>query len=760
MGDSFATLLRAFRDERSLTQEELADKAGITVKAVGALERGERRRPYPHTVRALADALNLDAGHRARLIGAVPDRTRTVAGPSSAPQVDAAAPTVLPSATVDLVGRSTALESLTELLTEATTRVVTLTGPGGVGKSALALAAARAASHAFPGGVTLVELAGITEPEVVIPVIAAALGVPEAGHRGTVVGLSPFLAGRRMLLLLDNLEQVLAAAPSLADLSAHCPGLVILGTSRAPLRIRAERTLRVEPLDQGACVRLFRERADAAGGRLTRSADEDEAVAEICRRLDGLPLAVELAAAATALLRPAELLARLDSVLIDGPRDLPERQRSMAATLDWSYDLLGERERALLARLAVLPGTFSLAGAEAVAGQDVLRELRVLLDHSLVSRGADVQGTERFRLLRPVRQYAALRLAPADRAVATGRLADCVLALARDLEADLRGAALVAGLDLAEADLPAIRAGLMHLIEAGRLDDAAEAIWRLWPFLALRGVGQEGLALVALLRRGPMTDVVKAQLLVAAAGMSYVLGEIPALRADADAALALAQRLDRPGLLAEAAVLAGSGALFAGDLDEASARLAVVRTRAADDDETWAVLHCRIAHAQVALLAGSLHESEQLLLGCEHSARGLGNPFTLATVLNLRATLTQLRDEHSETARLLAESAEISMTARISWTFAYTLPALASVAVRSGDHELGATLFGAAASWSADHAVDAGFPASEALAHHDLALAREALGEVRFRPAWDAGRDTTAPEVVELARELSRRARG
>ena len=760
MGDSFATLLRAFRDERSLTQDELADKAGITVKAVGALERGERRRPYPHTVRALADALALDEGQRARLVGAVPGRTRSVVGPSSAPQPDAAASKALPSSTVDLVGRSTVLESLTELLAEAATRVVTLTGPGGVGKSTLALAAARAASHAFPGGVTLVELAGITEPQVVVPAIAAALGVPEAGHRGTVAGLAPFLAGRRMLLLLDNLEQVLASAPSIAELSAHCPGLVILGTSRAPLRIRAERTLRVEPLDHGACVQLFRERAEAAGGRLTRTADEDEAVAEICRRLDGLPLAVELAAAATALLRPAELLARLDSVLVDGPRDLPERQRSMAATLDWSYDLLGEPERALLARLAVLPGTFSLAGAEAVAGQDVLRDLRVLLDHSLVSRGADVQGTERFRLLTPVRQYAALRLAEADRAVATARLADSVLALGRDLETDLRGPALVAGLDLAEADLPTLRVGLLHVIDAGRLDDAAEAIWRLWPFLALRGVGQEGLALVDLLRGRPMTDEAKARLLVAAAGMSYVGGEIPALRADADAALALAQRLDRPGLLAEAAALAGSGALFAGDLGEASARLAVVRTRVADSDETWAVLHCRIADAQVALLAGALHVSEQLLLACEHRARRLGNPFTLATVLNLRATLTQLRDEHGETARLLAESAEISMTARISWTFAYTLPALASVAVRSGDHELGATLFGAAASWSADHSVDTGFPASQALAHRDLARAREALGEVRFRPAWDAGRDTTGPEVVELARELSRRARG
>lgn len=759
MGDTFAQLLRTFRGQRSLTQEELAERAGITVKAVGALERGERRRPYPHTVRALADALALDDDERARLVGAVPGRTRPAAGSTGGSEPDVAAPRALPAPAGDLVGRSADLATLTALLREPSTRVVTLTGPGGVGKSTLALAVAAAVGEWFPGGVTLVELAGVTDAGVVVSVIAAALGIPESGHRGTPAGLAPFLAGRRMLLLLDNLEQVLASAPAVAELSALCPGLVVLGTSRAPLRIRAEHTVRVEPLDEGACVRLFRERAAGAGGRLTRTADEDDAVAEICRRLDGLPLAVELAAAATALLRPAALLERLDSVLVDGPRDLPERQRSMTATLDWSFDLLEADERALLAWLSVLPGTFSLAAAEAAAGHDVLRDLRALLDHSLVSRGADVQGTERFRLLAPVRQYAALRLPEAARAAATARLADAVLALGRDLESDLRGPALVAALDLAEADLPTIRAGVRHLVDAGRSDDAAELVWRLWPFLALRGSGREGLALVGQLRGGPMTDEARARLLTAAAGMSYVVGDIAAVRADGDAALALARRLDRPGLLAEAAALAGSGALFAGDLDGATARLDV-GNGTGDDDATWALLHCRIASAQVALLAGALDASDDLLLDCEQRARALGNPFTLATVLNLRATLTQLRDEHAATALLLAESADVSVTARIAWTFAYTLPALASVAVRSGDLLAGATLFGAAASWSADHSVDTGFPASQALAHRDLALAREALGEASFRTAWDAGRDTTGPQVVELARELSRRARG
>jgi hypothetical protein len=257
-----------------------------------------------------------------------------------------------------------------------------------------------------------------------------------------------------------------------------------------------------------------------------------------------------------------------------------------------------------------------------------------------------------------------------------------------------------------------------------------------------------------------MTDVARACAAIAAAGMSYVIGEIDAVRSEGDAALSLLRGLDRSDLLVEAAALAASGALFGGHLDAATAYLAEARTQPSDGVPAWAVLHADVAAAQVSLLAGGIADAEQRLLDCEQRARLLGNPFTLATVLNLRATLTLLRDEHAATAELLAEAADLSVASRISWTFAYALPALASVAVRLGDLEAGATLFGAAASWSADHSVDTGFPTSQALAHRDLATAREALGELRFRTAWDAGRDSTGSEVVDLAREVSLRARG
>jgi predicted ATPase/transcriptional regulator with XRE-family HTH domain len=760
---SFAEVLREFREERSLTQEELAERAGITVKAVGALERGERRRPYPHTVRALADGLGLDDSQRARLVASVPGRTRPpvadrVDGPVGGPAADPV--TALPAPPVAMVGRAAELQEVAALLGDPATRVVTLTGPGGVGKTTLALAVAHAAAAGFPGGVTQVELAGTDDAAAVLPSVAAALGVPEAGFTGTAAGLALYLIGRRVLLLLDNLEQLLDVAPDLAELVAHCPDLVVLATSRAPLRIRAEREVRVEPLDHDTAVRLFRDRAAAAGGRLVGGSEEDAAVAELCRRLDGLPLALELAASATALLRPAALLARLDSALDDGPRDLPERQRSMAATLAWSLDLLEPPAQALLARLSVFPDGFSLAGAEAVGGDGTLPLLRVLLDHSLVSRGPDVHGTERFRLLVPVRQYAAARLDPAERGEVVEGLSDLALDLARELEADLRGASLAAGLDLVEADLATVRLALGHLVDSGRFDDAGELVWRLWLFLALRGHAREGLRWVARLADRPLTDLGRASRLTAAAGFDYLVGDIDALREHADAALVLARRLDHPEVATEAAVLAGSGALFAGDLTAAADRLAWAAPPDADVDIAWATAHRRIAEGQLALLAGEADTADAVLRDAERLARDLGNPFTLATVLNIRAILTELRDEHVLSAQLLTEAAELSADAAIGWTLAYTLPALAGVAVRLGEPETGARLFGASASYSAEHSVATNFQASRALADHNLTTARDQLGEAAFRAAWDAGRDTTPAGVVELARGLSRRGPG
>ncbi len=319
---------------------------------------------------------------------------------------------VQPSA---LIGRERELDEAAAILRE--TRLLTLTGPGGSGKTRLALQLAAEAVDDFPDGVFWVSLAAVTDPELVPPTIGEAIGAegPLAGH----------IAAQRMLLLIDNLEQVLDAAPGLAGLLASCPQLRLLATSRAPLRIAGEREYAVEPLPTGDAVRLFSERAVA----IVPSFETDAAVEEICRRLDGLPLAVELAAARVRVFTPEVLLGRLESrlpLLTSGARDAPERQRTLRATIVWSYDLLDADEQRLFARLGIFAGSFDVDAAEAACGAppDLLE---ALIEQSLVRRW----DSGRFGMLETIREFAQAELEESGErdAVARAHL-DYFLALA------------------------------------------------------------------------------------------------------------------------------------------------------------------------------------------------------------------------------------------------------------------------------------------------------------------------------------------
>ncbi|WP_088288538.1 helix-turn-helix domain-containing protein [Kineosporia sp. A_224] len=736
MGDGFGEVLRALRESRSLTQEEVADRAGLTVKAVGALERGERRRPYPHTVRSLAAALALDDTETERLVGAVPARRTTAPADGATP---------VPEQSDDLVGRERELSDVLGLLERR--RLVTLTGPGGVGKTTLARAVASALVRQGER-VTAVDLADVRDPDLVLPRIAAALGLPETPTGTTVESLATALGGRRLVLLLDNLEQVLDGAPALARLVETSPDVKLLATSRAPLRVRAEHEVRLGPLDLpgtdavgdvavSPAARLLVDRMAAAGTQVGLDDRTAPLVAEVCRRLDGLPLAVELAAARSRVLGLDGLLGG-NALSGNGLRDLPDRQRTIAAVVTWSHDLLDVEAQDLFAALSVFHSPFTLASVEALVDDDVLESLSVLVEQSLVVRLPS--AVPRFRLLHPIREQAAARLTGPDGDALRdrhARLFEQVAADAGPALFDHRLLDTLARLDSEDADL---RAAVAHLVATGRHGAVARTLGHVWLRLALRNHGVEGLETLARLDLDALDPADAAAGHRAAAGLRLLTGDLPRMHEHATAALALAP--DGPAGI-EARLLLANAEVFLGRPDAAQSHL----------DATAGVpgylgAYRAMILAQVSISTGDVAAAVPLGQDAVERARAVGNDFLLMATLNVLAGALSLAGDAASSARLLAESVTRAARTAMAWPMTYSLPALAGLAVRLGRYELAARLFGASASLAARSAADRSFPVSREQADRDLAELRARLGGDAFRVAWDVGR-AAGPEDLE-----------
>ena len=431
MTATFAETLRNRRIRAHLTQEELAERAGISVRTISDLERELNLIPRAATVALLAEAFGFPDAERAEFEAVA----RGPRPPAPLPATGTAAR--LPPVSTSFIGREREVEAVGNRLLLKDVRLITLAGPGGTGKTRLAIEVASAVADRFEGGVFFVPLEPIADPALVVPTIATALRVGEVAGRSLDESLDLFLSDRESLVILDNFEQVTKASPLLARLIGECPRLTLLVTSRVLLRLSAEHAYEVPALDlpergdgllpkqiqDVEAVRLFVERARAARADFQLTQENASAVAALCRRLDGLPLALELAAARARLLPPAAMLARLEhglTLLAGGAVDGPHRQRTLLATLDWSYDLLDEPQRRLLRRISVFAGGCDLEAVEAVCRSkgdpEALEGIAPLVDSSLL-RGAGREGAApRFEMLDTIRQYARGRLAESGEA--------------------------------------------------------------------------------------------------------------------------------------------------------------------------------------------------------------------------------------------------------------------------------------------------------------------------------------------------------
>ncbi len=754
---SFGMLLKQQRLAAGLTQEALAERAGVSAKAVSDLERDPARTPRLDTVTLLANALLLEPEERARLLAAArPDR-----GPPETPLAAERAGNSLPRPLTPLFGRAGVAGAVAQLVRRDDVQLLTLTGPGGVGKTRLAIAAAELAADAFPDGVVFVDLAPLRDPNLVLATVARRLGFDERDPNPLHERLIAALRRKRLLLLLDNFERLLGAREAVLALLDACPGLVVLTTSRVALRVRGEREYRVAPLELPAetgsleamarspAVALFLDRARAAGAALELTAPTMSAVTQICHRLDGLPLAVELAAAWARLLPPAALLTRLERrlpLLVGGPHDLPARQRTMRDTIAWSYDLLDAREQRLFQRLCVFAGGCTAEAAEAV-WEDVrdeaavLARLAALVDRSLLQlRNATQEGftDSRLIILETVREYGLDRLEESGEVEDVRRAhAAHYLALAEAAEAGQRrsdGAVWAARL---EADHDNLRAALNWSITRGDGVMGLRLVAALWRFWLERGHLSEGRgwlrAALDLTDATGVADVsVHAEALLGAAHLAIDQGayeeaephcaQVVALARERDSredlvialnlqgrlawkrgeyeaatrcheeALALAEALvDRPGM-ATALTGLGYATTFAGDVARGTAlcEQGLALFRAAGDVRGLA--EALVAIAVSTQHAGAFAPSEAYAAEALALFRVLGDTGRTAEALWVLGTSALVQEQYERAVTILEEDLALRRERGDEHGETQPLSALGLIALRQGNHRRARTL--------------------------------------------------------------------
>jgi non-specific serine/threonine protein kinase len=723
----------------------------------------------------------------------------------------------VPVQLTSFVGRTRELDELGASFERA--RLVTLVGPGGSGKTRLAVEFAARQRAAF-AELHVVELATVTDAALLPVSIAAALGVREVAGEPLRERLARRLGDRDVVLVLDNLEQVPGAGPVVAELLAASRGLRVLATSRAPLHVRGEHEVPLSPLrlpgpaELGSLdelvevesVRLFVERARAIDPSFALTGDNAAAVAGVCARLDGLPLAIELAAARTRLFTPPALLARLDRrlpVLTDGPVDAPARQRTLRSTIEWSFDLLGQRDQRAFASLGVFAGGFSLPAAESVVagpaepkgGADVLASLYHLVEQSVLTVAAGADGEPRFRMLETIREFAWDQVPEPDRAGLRDRHLDYFVGLAERSEPQLRGPEQAAWLRALTADQADIRAALAWARQAHRDESmlrlAGALRRRFWHDAGGLGEGLRWLeAALAVAAAAPVALRVKVQQRLG--WVVWEMGDSDRSQELFEASLAAADDDDHRSRI-EALIGLSHRALGTGgrEVDVAADRMAAVIGHLRRDGNPGVLAELLLVAGQLAKARGDRPEARARFDEALEMARAAGDVWGAASALIQCGALALAAGEHAHAEALLAESVRLSVeSGDRGLVLGHAIAALAqaltaqgrleaarsrlregAAAIGGAENPPGASfLLDAAATWLASAgvlpaAVEAWaaaeaywrrhrwpvMPEESAASRRAWTAARQALGTVRFELLWADGRSREVEEALDLA---------